>query len=233
MQIGICDDSIEDCAALAATVRSSPSGERNPRMYTRAEQILADPSPPELLFLDVELLGMDGLAAARALRDRGVDMQIVFVSGHPEYVFDAFDVEACGYLVKPFDEKRVEDVLRRVRQKIESKGAEPRLVISRRGEHMSVRLRDIIYAEVFNRKIVLHTTSGTLEYYGKLAELQAQAGADFYRTHRAYLVNFRYVDGYDAHSVRLAGHEVLMAKKSYSAFVSAYMDYIDRVGRQQ
>lgn len=229
MRIGICDDSIEECVALAKAIRKSPLGDTSPHIYTSAEQVLSDTDPPELLFLDVQLAGMDGLAAAHVIRDRGLDMEIVFISGHPEYVFDAFDVEARGFLVKPFDDAKIETILKKAHERAGMADEERRFVFSKRGIHRSVRLRDIIYAEVFNRKIVLHTVSGIREYYGKLTELEEQVGEDFFRTHRAYLVNLRYVDSYDAHTVWLAGHEVLMAKRNYRPFVSAYMDYVRRM----
>lgn len=56
---------------------------------------------------------------------------------------------------------------------------------------MTVRIRDIVYAEVFNRKVILHLKDGDIEYYGKLKDLEKKTGDDFCRTHRAFLANIR------------------------------------------
>ena len=89
-------------------------------------------------------------------------------------------------------------------------------------------LEDIIYAEVFNRKVMLHTTDGDIEYYGKLTDLSEQAGEDFYRTHRAYLVNLKYVEKYNAATIWLEKGTALISKKQYAGFVRQYMQYINR-----
>lgn len=231
MHIGICDDSSELCMALAASIRRCAPDAGVPRIFSSAEELLEFPKLPELVFLDIELGGMSGMEAAHRIRERAEDTDIVFISGHPEHVFDAFDVDACGYLVKPFDEERLRAVLDKVRvRRLQAEQKEPRIVVSKRGVHTSVLHRDILYAEVFNRSVVLHTASGDIEYYGRLGDLEQQLGTDFFRTHRAYLVNLRYVESYDAHEVRVAGHDVLMSKKNYPAFMTRYLEYIRRSG---
>lgn len=72
------------------------------------------------------------------------------------------------------------------------------IMVQTAGSHIKIFLRDIVYAEVYNRKVIIHTRSTDIEYYGKLQELSDMAGTDFFRTHRAYLVHFKYVEKYDA-----------------------------------
>ena len=105
------------------------------------------------------------------------------------------------------------------------------LFIKNGGLSTRVLLDDIIYAEVFNRKITLHGQEGDLEYYGKLSDLEKMAGEDFFRPHRAYLVNFKYVECYSATEIVLEKGRVLMAKKNYSSFVKNFMRYNQREGR--
>ena len=93
---------------------------------------------------------------------------------------------------------------------------------------MKISLDDIVYAEVFNRKVMLHTIRGDIEYYGKLTELSEMAGEDFYRTHRAYLVNLRYVEKYTATTIWLERGTALISKKQFAGFVRRYMQYINR-----
>lgn len=79
----------------------------------------------------------------------------------------------------------------------------PSIMITKGGEHITVRIADIVYAEVFDRKVILHTMDSDIEYYGKMKELEKAAGSDFYRPHRAYLVNFHFIRKYDASTIYL------------------------------
>lgn len=91
-----------------------------------------------------------------------------------------------------------------------------------------MKAADIVYAEIMNRKITIHTVEEDLEYYGKISELEQQLGKDFYRTHRAYLVHFRYVVKYDASVVYLERGSAMMSKGKFSDFVKQYLKYNQR-----
>lgn len=195
---------------------------------------------------------------ARQLRRQRRDILIIFVTALSEYVYEAFDVNAFHYLLKPFDDKKLLEVLGSALEQYErqtetakqslqaqipqsantgcaaknanaEKPDPPRAILVKRGGlSTKVLLSDIIYAEVFNRKVILHTVSGDIEYYGKLTDLSEQAGADFYRTHRAFLVNLHYVDKYNATTVWLEQGTALLSKKQFAGFVRQYMQYINR-----
>lgn len=214
----------------------------------------------DLLFLDIQMPGKNGMEIARELRRRHRDIMIIFVTALSDYVYEAFDVDALHYLVKPFDDEKLYQVLdKAIRQykrlneaatftqqiqKTQAKHSsdtatsenstvekllQPRaILVKRNGLSTKVLLSDIIYAEVFNRKVMLHTVHGDIEYYGKLTDLSEQAGADFYRTHRAYLVNLHYVEKYNATTVWLEQGTALLSKKQFAGFVRQYMQYINR-----
>ncbi len=108
----------------------------------------------------------------------------------------------------------------------------PSLLITTGGKHVTVNLEDIVYAEVFDRKVILHTMDADIEYYGKMKELEEKAGDEFYRTHRSFLVNFGYIKKYNATTVYLKKGEVPMAKQNYQDFVRQYLRYNQRKGRR-
>ncbi len=199
------------------------------------EEALALPAP-ELLFLDIQMSGKNGMEIARELRRHHKDTILIFVTAMPEYVYEAFDVGAFHYLVKPFSGEKLREILERALQQLQEQKeitAEPHynenrqvLLVKRGGLSTKVLFSDIIYAEVFNRKVMLHTVNGDIEYYGKLTDLSEQAGADFYRTHRAYLVNLKYVEKYNASTIWLEQGTVPLSKKQFAGFVRKYMQYI-------
>lgn len=200
---------------------------------------------PDILFLDIQMPGQNGMEIARKLRRQHKDTILIFVTALPEYVYEAFDVNAFHYLIKPFSERKLQEVLGKALQQLQNlekikeeqqntekqlyqTDAVPAILVKRGGLSTKVFLSDIIYAEVFNRKVMLHTVNGNIEYYGKLTDLSEQAGADFYRTHRAYLVNLKYVEKYNATTIWLEQGTALLSKKQFAGFVRQYMQYINR-----
>lgn len=71
-----------------------------------------------------------------------------------------------------------------------------------------------------------------IEYYGKMKELEAKAGEGFYRPHRSYLVNFKYIKKYNAQVIYLEKGQALMAKQNYHGFVKQYLRYNQMKGKQ-
>ncbi len=265
VKIAICDD---ETALREMLRRKIEKHCQNAGMHCQifdfdsGESLLALPAEnvPDVLFLDIQMPGKNGMQTAKELRIKNQDMILIFVTALSEYVYEAFDVNAFHYLVKPFDDKRLYEVLNNAllqyaRQTEKSDLQTPTkraasqhnlvhpitnadgknsltapraILVKRGGLSTRVLLPDIIYAEVFNRKVLLHTVNGDIEYYGKLTELSEQTGADFYRTHRAYLVNLQYVEKYSADTVWLETDAVPMSKKQFAGFVRQYMQYISR-----
>lgn len=187
----------------------------------------------DLLFLDIQMPGKNGMEIAKTLRGQHRDLLIIFVTALSEYVYEAFDVDALHYLVKPFDDEKLNQVLnkaiRQYKKWTDTTNLDKQAILVKRGGlSTKVLFSDIIYAEVFNRKVMLHTINGDIEYYGKLTDLSEQAGADFFRTHRAYLVNLKYVEKYNASTIWLEQGTALLSKKQFSGFVQQYMQYINR-----
>ena len=214
------------------------------------EAVLHEEQEPDILFLDIQMPGETGMEIAAKLRQRRCRTVLIFVTALSEYVYDAFDVGAFHYLVKPFSDEKLRDVLYKAMRQCEDrynldgsaagqgeaqKTRQPEqqkvILVKKGGTSMKVLLGDIIYAEVFNRKVMLHTTHGDIEYYGKLTELSEQTGPDFYRTHRAYLVNLKYVEKYTATTIWLEKGTALVSKKQFPGFVREYMQYIRRRSR--
>ena len=190
----------------------------------------------DLLFLDIQMPGMDGMETAKMLRHDNEDMILIFVTAAEEYVFQAFDVGAFHYLVKPFSDEKFKEVVTKAVHNIKRSSRlekdEKYIMVQTAGSHIKIFLRDIVYAEVYNRKVIIHTRSTDIEYYGKLQELSDMAGTDFFRTHRAYLVHFKYVEKYDATCVTMKNGTALIAKKNYPEFVRRYLKYNQRKGNE-
>lgn len=228
MRIGICDDEKEIRRLLGSKVQKL-YGEAEISFYPSGEALLSK-EIPDILLLDIQMPGLSGMEIARKLRERDSKVIIIFVTAIEEYVYEAFDVEALHYLVKPFTDDKFKSVMERAirqwehgEQYREKEGKS--IVLMVKGVHVKVSIEDIIYAEVFNRKVIIHKLNEDIEYYGKMKELEKAAGEDFFRPHRAYLVNFKYVEKYNSSTIYLEKGTALMSKEKFPEFVKRYLKY--------
>ena len=235
MRIAICDDEKNIRELIASKVlKQYPEAEIV--FFSSGEELLLSDKNIDILFLDIQMSGRNGMETARELRKKDKTVVLIFVTAVEEYVFQAFDVGAFNYIVKPIDDTKFEDILCRAVDELFSKDMDVReseanyVMINNGGVHTKVMIDDIVYAEVFNRKVVIHKLDDEIEYYGKMSDLEAVAGESFFRPHRAYLVNFKYVEKYDATTIYLERGTALMAKQNYPDFVKKYMKYNQRKG---
>ena len=235
MQVAICDDE-KNIRELIGDKVKTQFQEAAIDFYSSGDELLLSEKPMDILFLDIQMSGRNGIDTARELRKKDKRSIIIFVTAAEEYVFQAFDVGAFHYIVKPIDDEKFAEVLCRAVDQLEEKNfnekaqEEKHLLINNGGVHIKVKIDDIIYAEVFNRKVVIHKMDETIEYYGKMSDLETLAGDSFFRPHRAYLINFKYVEKYDSTTIYLEKGTALMAKQNYSEFVKKYMKYNQRRG---
>ncbi len=241
MKIAICDDEKPIRDYIEKCVR-----EVNPEIkveqYEDASTMVSAKFDADILFLDIQMPGMDGMKAARILRTMGNKTIIVFVTAVEEYVFQAFDVGAVQYIVKPLDRNKLVETIKRAielageRRSIEDALSETKdsadnesFLIKSGGVNRKIILADISYAEVLEHRIILHMKDREqIEYYGKMSDLEKVAGDDFFRVHRAYLINLSCVKSYDAKTVTVQGEEIPVARGKYQELVKSYLSYYTR-----
>jgi two-component system LytT family response regulator/two-component system response regulator LytT len=170
---------------------------------------------PELVFLDVNMPGLDGMGVIRKLRDAAIELpHFIFVTAYDQYAVEAFRLEAMDYLLKPLDKARLAETVERARRAVqEKKTPEPtlaaavagspaprpapataprtKLMVRANSRNFVVDANEVIYATIDDGLITLVTTN--LEghsNYRTIEDLQASLDREiFWRVHRSYLVN--------------------------------------------
>lgn len=236
IKIAICDDEANIRAYLSSLIQAQ-SCPCEIVEYASAGDFLADHREFDLLFLDIELApfgsGLDGMALARKIRERATGTQpvIIFVTGYERYVFDAFDVGAFQYLLKPVDEEKFAQVFSRAVAQIAIAKEKPGRVLTLQSANTSktVPLDSIYYIESSNHKVELHLKDGEFACYAKIGDLELELQDQFFRIHKGYLVNLSYVDGYSKTEVTLTnGERLLLSKYKYQDFVKAYLHFLKK-----
>lgn len=234
IRIAICDDEANIRSYLSSLigVQSCPCEIVE---YASAGDFLADHRELDLLFLDIELAPdhPDGMELARKIREQATGTQpvIIFVTGYERYVFDAFDVGAFQYLLKPVDEEKFAQVFARAVAQIGTAKEKPGRVLTLQSANTSktVPLDSIYYIESSNHKVELHLKDGEFACYAKIGDLELELQDQFFRIHKGYLVNLSYVAGYSKTEVTLTnGERLLLSKYKYQDFVKAYLHFLKK-----
>jgi len=211
MRFAICDDeplmAREIAGRLAGYMEEKRVTSYCVSSFSNGRLLLDSGRDFDLIFLDIQMEQPDGMETAKLLRRRGTHSLLVFVTVLKECVFDAFEVEAYDYLVKPLDGGHFRRTMDRAVKALERRAAKS--VMVRRGTSCEViPLDQIVYCEVQGRKVYLHLTGGTvIGHYERLDEFQQRVDGRFFRCHRSYLVNLEYVRGSHAGQVTLSQGE--------------------------
>ena len=234
IRIAICDDEAPTRAYLASLIRTQ-NCPCEIIEYSSADDCLADYREIDLLFLDIELntTCLDGMGLARQIREGNSVSQpvLIFVTGYERYVFDAFDVGAFQYLLKPLNEEKFARIFARAVAQIGAKRKKTArtLTLQSAGISRTVPLDSIYYIESSNHKVVLRLKDGEFSCYAKIRDLEAELGDQFCRVHKGYLVNLAYVEGYSKTELTLiSGENLLISKYKYQDFVKAYLRFLKR-----
>ena len=233
MRIAICDDEKRICAILAEKVRKiCPDAEII--TYSSGKELLNADELPDILLLDIKMPEISGMDVAKILRDRDWRKILIFITGEEDQVFNSFDLQAFHFLVKPVADEKLKEVLDNAQKELERYGdisgkQDKYIEIQSGTAHIRINLSQLLYAEVYDRKTILHMKKENIEYYGQLSVLENLVGKDFYRIHRSYLVNMKYVERYERTSVTLKGGDnIPISRREYAGFLKAYLEYSRR-----
>lgn len=197
------------------------------RVYSSGASLLdalADAAEPvDLLFLDIMLEESDGLELASRLHVSRPHLPVVLVSVSPEFALHSYAVHPAHYLLKPVSDEALADALDYC---LSLRPSAEVLVFRWKKVEKLLPVSDILYVEVLDSQLKIHTCSGR-EYAtgGHLSQLEHRLPEGrFLRCHKSYLINLDHAEGIRRYSLLLSnGQAVPVSKQNYAAVKQAYL----------
>lgn len=197
LKFAICDDSTTDVEYISSLVKAwakNSGHEITVRMFPSAEAFLfhyEDVSDFDFLLLDIEMGQMNGVDLAKKIREKNRTVQIVFITGYPDFVLEGYNVSALHYLMKPVRKEKIFKVLDKGVTALLEK---PRFVVLTVGkESIRIAANSILYAESDKHYVLLHTETEIIRLRMTVPEIMEALGDGFARCGRSFVVGLRYV----------------------------------------
>lgn len=207
-RIGVCDDEAfyrEDLYKRINHYFKDKDLEIEVRVYESGAELLKDNERRafDLVFLDIEMSGMDGMETGVEIRMLNAETLLFFVTSHPSYVRQAFQLNAFQYLRKPVEDRVFDEEMGRVMETYRRTQANFR--VKWNGQEYLIKVSDITYVETDKQHCVfIHTTTENHKMAAKLNTLEEElAPYGFLRIHRGYLINMAYVCGKKKQEIKI------------------------------
>ena len=230
MKIAVCDDDKTVRDDIVHLIKKHIP-DVNIFTFVSGEELIDYGEDFDISFIDIEMEKMTGIDVAE--RQGSPKSIIIFITKYSDYMESAFDVNAYHYLLKPIDNEKFADVLKRAWKDamIINERNNKYIMVKSFGVQHKIFVKDIYYIESNNKKVVIHTKDGIIASYGRMDELENLLGDEFYRCHRCYLVNMENISAYSADMVKVSnGDKLILAKKKHKDFVKKYTIYAKNEG---
>lgn len=195
--------------------------------YETGEQLLNNYSQKaQLVFLDIQMGRLTGMETARQLREIDQNVDIIFLSGLTTYMQEGYEVNAKRYLTKPIT---FEEFTRQVKPCIQAilKKQEEFIWIKSGYASYKVLVHDILYAETYGRKVNVYTKQKVYDTHINLGKIEKQLDKkQFFRCHRGYLVNLKYIDGIEKEYLTIAENEIPISRFKVKELKKALIEVI-------
>ena len=224
--VAICEDEryiLEELRKKVEKYINRKSLDASIKTFTSGEELLKAKKKFDIILLDLMLPGIDGLEVARQISCRS---RIIFVTSYREYAVEAFDANAVHYLVKPVTEERLFSALDRAVNQTEQMDNQA-LTLIKSGKTQVIFIRDILYCEVFNHQVRIHTVHGTYDYFGTLDMLETKLDERFFRCHRSFVVNMSCVAGQEKGVAILTnGERIFISRRKQTDFIQRLLNFL-------
>lgn len=232
MRILICDDDILMIEQLKKMINSyfETNHIKCPELisFTGGESLLSDKGNKDIVFLDIEMPGMNGIYVGKELKKTNKNVIIFVVTSYSEYLDEAMRFHVFRYLSKPLDRQRF---FRNMKDALDLYNTiTTKIPVETKQGVFTFPASQIIAVEAQGRKVIVHTVQQdfdsvrNMEYWLNLLPRNC-----FFQTHRSFIVNFEHVTDFDHSTIRLAHQSITayLTRRKYTSFKDAYLLYLE------
>jgi two-component system LytT family response regulator len=232
MRISICDDDSLITEKLTKYINNyfEHNHIKCPEIvcFSNGEDLLADSGNIDILFLDIEMPGVNGIYVGKELKKRNDNIIIFIVTSYSEYLDEAMRFHVFRYLSKPVDKQRLFRNLKDALLLYNSITC--KIPIETKQGVQTLPAASVISVEAQGRKVIIHTTLRDFETIHNMQYWQDTLPQNrFFRTHRSFIINFEYVTDFDHTLIHLANNQfsAYLTRRKYSEFKNAYLLYLE------
>lgn len=215
LQIGICEDNQEqliDLKGKITTLKSLENISFKIHCFSSGIEVIEKSDLKlDILFMDIIMPGKDGFYTSKAIREYDPNVEIIFTTAEPKYVFKGYEVNAYRYLIKPISKIELE---RHIKSWIEDNNkSQEKISLRCNSEVIFLNKMDIIYAEINKKRLTIHTKKCSYELEMTLKKLEDMVNSyKFFRCHHSYLINLEEVDRLSKASIGICKKDIPVSR---------------------
>ena len=197
LNIAICDDETVEIEYLTSLVQEWAKAAKtaaNISGFASAEAFLfkyEEDKNVDILLLDIQMKAMDGIELAEKIRENNSGVQIVFITGFPDYISRGYDVSALHYLIKPVEKEKLFEVLSKACDNL--KKEEKFVLFSVDNESLKINLKNMIYVEAFGHSSCVVCENGKYNVKLPISAIAKMLDKSFVQCHRSYIANLHHI----------------------------------------
>ena len=193
--------------------------------FSNGQELLSENKSFDIVFLDYQMPGIDGMEVARCLRSQNSLCSIVFVTNFPQFVLESFEVQPYRFFVKPLIEEQLFSLMNVYikQQKLLSP-----IIVFNGNEQKTINSKDVLYLEGNGKYCIIRTATATYNSSKTLSQIhQLLPQHCFYRSHKSYVVNLYCIDSFsDNHITTINKEKILIARSKLAEFKRIYTNFI-------
>ncbi len=188
----------------------------------------SDTTAWDIVLLDIEMPGMNGMEVAAKIREQDEGTVIVFITNMAQYAIKGYEVNALDFILKPLNYQTFSTRFTRAIKRVPYRGRK-KITLNTSNEVISLPVDEILYVESKDRFLHYHTASGTYSIRDTMRHAEEELGEyNFIRCNYWYLVNLEKVDRIRDNVVELNGYELVISRRNKVAFREAFSAYLQR-----
>jgi len=230
LRFAIVEDNAADAQELEQNLKESMGGmgaEYTVQRYSSAEDFEGDGREYDVIFLDIEMSGMNGMELAERVRATNAGSGIVFVTNMIRYAVRGYNVNALDYIVKPIERYDFGITMKRVLGFCARKNDLASVFIKTRQGAKKVLYCQIHYIDISFHHIVVHTDTGDLDMWSTLGEVEKKLpNPPFFRLSSSCIINLSYVKGIKGYDVDVGGAVLRVGRSKKKELLAALAEFL-------